>query len=173
MHMTHFSTHHLVMPSCQRTWLCRGNWELQPGNSKWKSTDQTPYQQTTHIRRLIPSKPDHLPILITVETDIKLIPNEDCTFINFKKADWIGFEKRTDKKIFKHSLSNYVYAGEITFRRIVNKAVSNFIPPGRRLKEIFPEVPTASVEKIINRDRIVLLKKLMKRLLHTEEKNGT
>ena len=66
-----------------------------------------------------------------------------------------------------------MYAGKITFRRIVNKAVSNFIPPGRRLKEIFPEVPTATVEKIINRDRIILLKKLMKRLLHTEEKNGT
>ena len=96
---------------------------------------------------------DHLPLTITLATDITTIPSEKKTFLNFRKANWAKFYMETEEQFAKLEPPPDVYKGEKTFRLIINKISRASIPAGR-IKETFPEVPTATAEKIRRRDTL-------------------
>ena len=94
---------------------------------------------------------DHLPIVITLDTEIKIQNSEKRTFTNFKKADWEKFKEITETEFESMPLPVDVYKGEKIFRKIINKAAKICIPSGR-IKEIIPEIPTSTARKIKERD---------------------
>ena len=96
---------------------------------------------------------DHLPLTITLATDITTIPSEKKTFLNFRKANWAKFYMETEEQFAKLEPPPDVYKGEKTFRLIINKISRASIPAGR-IKETFQEVPTATAEKIRRRDAL-------------------
>ena len=96
---------------------------------------------------------DHLPILITVETDIKPTISDNRTFINFRKADWLQFQTDTEIEFSKLIAPNTVHKGEKAMRKIINKAAKQNIPAGR-IKSIIPEIPTEAASKIRERDEL-------------------
>ena len=96
---------------------------------------------------------DHLPITISLETEIKSIPSENKTFINFRKADWDKFTTLTEDKFSKARPPTDVYSGEKFFRNIINKAANSTIPKGR-IPEVFPNTPTETAEKITRRNEL-------------------
>ena len=71
---------------------------------------------------------DHLPIIITLQTDIKPVLSENRTYINFRKANWEDFEKETEQEFEKLHPPHTVYAGERAFRKIINKVSKSTIP---------------------------------------------
>ena len=96
---------------------------------------------------------DHLPIIISLETDLKPTISENRTFINFKKANWTQFESETEAEFSKLPPPPDVYTGEKVFRKIINKKAKAAIPSGR-IKNIFPEIPTEAIKKIKDRDAL-------------------
>ena len=95
---------------------------------------------------------DHLPILITMETEIKTIKSENKTYMNFKKANWEYFKDKTEEKFATIPPPTDVYKGEKTFRKILNKVSKAAIPHGR-IKEILPEVPSEAARLMKERDQ--------------------
>ena len=96
---------------------------------------------------------DHLPIIIKSGTTIKPIRNDFRNFINFQKADWPRFNTLTESAFLKLPDPTDVHAAEKSFRKIINKAAKKTIPGGR-IKDIIPETPTSTVDKIKRRDAI-------------------
>ena len=100
---------------------------------------------------------DHLPIVITLQTDIKPITSENRTFINFRKADWEKFEEETEIEFEKLSPAPDIHKGENTFRKIINKISKTSIPAGR-IKQIFPEMSTEAISKMKERSTDLTIK---------------
>ena len=73
---------------------------------------------------------DHLPIIITCATKIKLQPSDKRTFINFKKANWDKFKAETEIEFSKLRAPSSVYKGEKAFRKIINSISKTCIPKG-------------------------------------------
>ena len=96
---------------------------------------------------------DHLPIVITLETDIKLTESKNRTYTNFKKANWELFTQETELAFSKLPSPSNIYPGEKTFRRILTKSSKRAIPSGR-IKDIIPEVPTEIADKWKTRDEL-------------------
>ena len=96
---------------------------------------------------------DHLPIILSIQTDIKPITTDDRTYINFRKADWSKFYVETEKLFATLTTPNDVYKGEKAFRKIINKVSKTCIPSGR-IKTMVPEIPTEAAQKIKERDDI-------------------
>ena len=96
---------------------------------------------------------DHLPIIITLQSEIKETVSDKRTFTNFKKADWDNFEKMTEKEFADLPTPLNIYEGEKMFRSILNKAAKQTIPAGR-IKHIFPNVPSATATKMKERDAL-------------------
>ena len=96
---------------------------------------------------------DHLPITISLTSDIKPQPSENKTYVNFRKADWQQFEYDTEQDFSALPPPTDVYKAEKIFRRIVNGAAKKNIPAGR-IKSIIPEIPTATADLIKERDRL-------------------
>ena len=94
---------------------------------------------------------DHLPILISLDTDIKPQLSENKTYVNFKKANWTNFYVETERDFRLLQPPTDVYSAEKTFRRIINNAHKTNIPSGR-IKTILPEVPTSAADLIKERD---------------------
>ena len=105
---------------------------------------------------------DHLPIIITLSTTIKPSLSENRKYINFNKAVWPQYQEDIEKAIdnlkklppsIQANINSSVHKSEKIFRSIVNKASRQNIPGGR-IKEVIPEIPTATKEKIDRRDQI-------------------
>ena len=74
---------------------------------------------------------DHLPILITINSELSTIDGPRRTYIIFKKADWARYAEACDKYLAESSEARTVEQAEKTFRKAVNKASGLFIPAGR------------------------------------------
>ena len=74
---------------------------------------------------------DHLPILITINSELSTINGPRRTYINFKKADLARYAEACDKYLTEAGEPRTVEQAEKTFSRAVNKASSLFIPAGR------------------------------------------
>ena len=96
---------------------------------------------------------DHLPLIISLDTDMTHQPSEDKVYINFRKANWTKFKAETENK-FKDLLPpTDVHKAEKVFRKILNNTSNTCIPKGR-IKDIIPEIPTEAAMKIKERDNL-------------------
>jgi hypothetical protein len=102
---------------------------------------------------------DHLPITITLSTEIKTYKSAKRTFINFNKADWEGFTAFTETSFSNaENLTDYlgeydVHQNEKFFRNILNEATRKYIPAGR-IPEVKNAVPTDAARLINIRDSL-------------------
>jgi len=96
---------------------------------------------------------DHLPILITLTSILKPTLSENRHFINFNKADWNSFQADIDQSLENIEIPTDVHKAEKILRYIVNKSSKRNIPGGR-IKEVIPEIPTSTKDKILRRDQI-------------------
>ena len=94
---------------------------------------------------------DHLPIILNVKTNIQPVKSDFRKYINFKKADWDKFTNITEMRFNRIPEPTNVHEGEKKFRNIINRAAKKTIPAGR-IKDIIPEIPTATSNKIKERD---------------------
>ena len=95
---------------------------------------------------------DHLPILITINSELSTIDGPRRTYINFKKADRARYAEACDKYPAESCETGTVEQAEKTFRKAENKASDLFIPAGR-IQHFQPTQP-ASVKSLANeRDR--------------------
>ena len=70
---------------------------------------------------------DHLPILITINSELSTIDGPRIAYINFKKADWPRYAEACDKYLGEAGETRTVEQAEKTFRKAVNKASGLFI----------------------------------------------
>ena len=84
---------------------------------------------------------DHLPIHISLETQIKKIPAPNKTYINLKKANWNGFLNFTENVFNNTPLIDDPHKGEKVFRNTLNNAAKKFIPAGR-IPKIYNSMPS-------------------------------
>ncbi len=107
---------------------------------------------------------DHLPIIIKIKTSINPIKSDFRNYINFNKADWEKFTKITEQEVLKlpdptlidpatGSPAINIHQAEKAFRKVINKAAKRTIPGGR-IKDIIPEIPTVTANKIKARDEL-------------------
>ena len=96
---------------------------------------------------------DHLPIIIKLKTSIQSIKSDFRKFVNFKKADWQSFTNITEERFNRQPEPVNVHEAEKKFRKILNKASKKTIPGGR-IKEIIPEIPTTTTNKMKERDNL-------------------
>ena len=83
---------------------------------------------------------DHLPILITITSELSTIDGPRQTYIKFKKADWARYAEACDKHLAEACETRTVKQAEKNFRKLVNKASSLFIPTGR-IQHFQPTLP--------------------------------
>ena len=95
---------------------------------------------------------DHLPILITINSELSLIDGPRRTYINFKKEDWARYVEAGDKYLAEASETRTVEQAEKTFRKSVNKASGPFIPAGR-IQHFQPTLPASAKSLANERDR--------------------
>ena len=75
---------------------------------------------------------DHLPFIITINSEISTIDGSRRTYMNFKKTEWARYAEACNKYLAEsgETRSNKKQA-EKTYRKAVNKASGLFIPAGR------------------------------------------
>ena len=71
---------------------------------------------------------DHLPILITIISELTTIDGPRRTYINIKKSDWARYAEACDKYLAEAGETRTVEQAEKTFRKAVNKASGLFRP---------------------------------------------
>ena len=94
---------------------------------------------------------DHLPIFISLSTNIKTTKAPKRTFINFEKADWPGFTEYTEKRFNRLRPAKNIDKGVKNFNSILQEAAIKFIPAGR-IPDIIHEMPTDAVRLMKTRD---------------------
>ena len=95
---------------------------------------------------------DHLPILITIISELSTIVGPRRNYINFKKADWARYANVCDKYLAKAGETRTVEQAEKTFRKAVNKASGLFIPAGR-IQNFQPTLSASNKSLANERDR--------------------
>ena len=95
---------------------------------------------------------DHLPILITINSELSTIDRPRRTYINFKKADWACCAEASDKYLAEAFETRTNEQAEKTFRKAENKASGLFIPAGR-IRHFQPTMPASAKSLIDERDR--------------------
>ena len=96
---------------------------------------------------------DHLPIHISMTTEIEKCHAPNKTFVNFKKADWASFTSQTEAAFSRTTTNSDVHQSEKTFRNIINKAAKQHIPAGR-IPKTFNAMPTQTAKLVEERDKI-------------------
>ena len=134
------------------------NWDSPtrlPGNANPSSPDvslasvslitSTNWQTKTNLGS------DHLPILVSLQMDVTIIPIQHCTSINLKKANWDRYSREIEDKLSKRWLPTDCQKGEKILCAIILKAASHHIPSGRHRINTEP-VPIEILEKMRARD---------------------
>ena len=92
---------------------------------------------------------DHLPILITINSELSTIDWPRRTCINFKKADWARYAEACDKYLAEAGETRTVEQTEKTFRKAANKASGIFIPAGR-IQHFQQTLPASANRSLMN-----------------------
>ena len=95
---------------------------------------------------------DHLPILITINTEQSTIDGPRRTYINFKKADWARYAEACDKYLAIAGETRTAEQAEKTFMKDVNEANGLFIPAGR-IQQFQLALPAPAKSLTDERDR--------------------
>ncbi|XP_039968093.1 uncharacterized protein LOC120779784, partial [Bactrocera tryoni] len=96
---------------------------------------------------------DHLSIIISIEKPPDFVSVENRTFINFNKANWVGFTEFTESTFNALSIPADVCVGERQFRKVIEAATACFIPAGR-IAEIRPNFPAEAAVLANERDTL-------------------
>ncbi|XP_049318515.1 probable RNA-directed DNA polymerase from transposon X-element isoform X1 [Bactrocera dorsalis] len=96
---------------------------------------------------------DHLPIIISIEKPLDFVSVDNRTFINFKKANWVGFTEFTESTFNALPIPTDVCVGERQFRKVIAAATARFIPAGR-IAEIRPNFPAEAAVLANERDTL-------------------
>ena len=104
------------------------------------------------IRKNTSLASDHLPILITINSELSTIDGPRRTCINFMKADWVRYAEACDYYLAEAGKTRTVEQAEKIFRKAVNKASGLFIPAGR-IQHFQPTMPTSAKSLADERDR--------------------
>ena len=95
---------------------------------------------------------DHLPILITINSELSTIDGPRRTYINFMKADWARYAEACDKYLAESGETRTVEQAEKTFRKAVNNASGIFIPAGHS-QHFQPTLPASAKSLADERDK--------------------
>ena len=95
---------------------------------------------------------DHLPILITINSELSTIDGPQRTYINFKKADRVRYAEACDEYLAEAGETRTVEQTENTFRKAVNMASGLFIPAGR-IRHFQQTLPASTKSLADERDR--------------------
>ena len=96
---------------------------------------------------------DHLPIVISLQTNDEIQWSQTRNFVNFTKARWDDFLEETEDRISKLPPPDDVYQAEKKLRRIVNIAAKHAIPNGRILN-VTPSMPSDAAELVRERNAL-------------------
>ncbi|XP_039968570.1 uncharacterized protein LOC126764214 [Bactrocera neohumeralis] len=96
---------------------------------------------------------DHLSIIISIEKPLDFVSVDKHTFINFNKANWVGFTEFTENTFNALPIPTDVCVGERQFRKVIAAATARFIPDGR-IAEIRPDFPAEVVVLANERDTL-------------------
>ncbi|XP_036227385.2 uncharacterized protein, partial [Bactrocera oleae] len=83
---------------------------------------------------------DHLPIIISIEKPPDFISVDNRSYVNFNKANWVGFTEFTESTFNALPIPTDVIVGERQFRKVIAAATARFIPAGR-IAELRPNFP--------------------------------
>nr|XP_036212649.1 uncharacterized protein LOC118679807 [Bactrocera oleae] len=83
---------------------------------------------------------DHLPIIISIEKPPDFISVDNRTYVNFNKANWVGFTEFTESTFNAILIPTDVIVGERQFRKVIAAATARFIPAGK-IAELRPNFP--------------------------------
>ena len=95
---------------------------------------------------------DHLPILITINSELSTIDGPRRIYINLKNADWARYAVACDKYLAEAGETTTVEQAEKKFRKAVNKASGLFILTGR-IQLFHPTLPASANSLADDRDR--------------------
>ena len=102
-------------------------------------------------------KSDHLPIIISLSSDIKKTRAKKQTYVNFDKANWEGFKDYTEE-VFANARpigedDKAIHEAEKFFRKTIQKAASKHIPADR-IPKTYNALPRDAAALIEERDEI-------------------
>nr|XP_036227052.1 uncharacterized protein LOC118682434 [Bactrocera oleae] len=107
------------------------------------------------VRPMLTLASDHLPIIISIEKPLDFISVDNHKFINFNKANWVGFTEFTKSTSNALPIPTDVIVGERQFRMVIAAATARFIPAGR-IAELRPNFPAEAAVLANERDTIRL-----------------
>ncbi|XP_069962768.1 uncharacterized protein [Bactrocera oleae] len=96
---------------------------------------------------------DHLPINFSIEKPPDFISVDNRTFVNFNKANWVGFTEFTESTVNALPIPTDVIVGERQFRKVIVAATARFIPTGR-VAELRPNFPAEAAVLANERDTL-------------------
>ena len=95
---------------------------------------------------------DHLPICITINSELSTIDGPRRTYINFKKVDWAHYAEACYKYLAEVGETRTVEQAEKTISKAVNKTSGLFIPAGRN-QHFKPTLPASAKSFADEQDR--------------------
>ena len=95
---------------------------------------------------------NHMPFLITTNSELSKIDGPRRTFVNFKKADWACYAEACGEYLAEDGETRTVEQAEKIFRKAVNKASGLFIPAGR-IRHFQPCLPKSAKSLVDERSR--------------------
>lgn len=96
---------------------------------------------------------DHLPIIIEFQRDVEKEHDTKKTYVNFAKANWLGFTTKLEELVSHAPPLLNMQKGERNFRRNIVTAAKEFIPAGC-IREKRPNFPTEAAEIAEQRDNL-------------------
>lgn len=96
---------------------------------------------------------DHLPIVIELQREVVKISATHRTYVNFAKADWIGFQNHLEDLLRNAPPPHNVHTGERILRNKILTAAKRYVPAGC-IREIRPNFPREAARLADERDRL-------------------
>ncbi|XP_069962582.1 uncharacterized protein, partial [Bactrocera oleae] len=96
---------------------------------------------------------DHLPIIISIEKPLDFVSVDNRTYVNFNKANWVGFTEFTESTFNSLSIPTDVIVGERQFRKVIAAATARFIPAAR-IAELRPNFSAEAAVLANERDTL-------------------
>ncbi|XP_050320929.1 uncharacterized protein LOC126753468 [Bactrocera neohumeralis] len=104
-------------------------------------------------RHMLTLSSDHLSIIISIDKPPDFVSVGNRIFINFNKANWVGYRDFTESTFNALPIPMDVCVGERRFRKVIAAATARFIPAGR-IAEIHPDFPAEPAVLVNERDTL-------------------
>ncbi|XP_049302175.1 uncharacterized protein LOC125775568 [Bactrocera dorsalis] len=104
-------------------------------------------------RSMLTLTSDHLSIINSIENPPDFVSVDNRTFINFNKANWVGFTEFTESTFNALPIPMDVCVGERQFRKVIAAATARFIPTGK-IAKFRPNFPAKAAVLANERDTL-------------------